>query len=288
MRSTSLLCYDEKMRERKLIVTRYRIQKKDFPKQKIALVTDLHDRPCESLFPLLKEEQPDLILAAGDLGERHEPGMSEWTVEKMDKRQGISRASRFFSRLIKLLDCLSNPLNREPQWDEKVSREFLRDASKIAPVFYSLGNHEWYLTEEDKQVIRQSGVTFLNNRDVSFSLPNGQKLRIGGLSTIYDLEWLHTFAEKSGPKILLCHHPEYYPRYIKDTDCDTFDLIVSGHAHGGQWKIFGHPFLAPGQGFFPKYAYGVYDNKLVVSSGISNTANVPRFGNPPELVIIET
>lgn len=53
-------------------------------------------------------------------------------------------------------------------------------------------------------------------------------IRIGGLATRYDLDWLYTYASKPGYKILICHHPEYYRRYIKDTEWDTFDLIVSG------------------------------------------------------------
>lgn len=281
-----MLCYDWKMRKEKPVVTRYHIENISLLNLQIALLTDLHDRPCEGLLELLEQENPDLILIAGDLGERHEPGMSEWTVEKMDKHQGISRMSRCFSRLIKVLDCLSNPRNRKMQWDEAVSRKFLEDASRIAPVFYSLGNHEWYVTDEDQDVMQRCGVTLLDNRDIEYRLSDGQMLRIGGLSTAFDLEWLTTYSQKTGPKILLCHHPEYYPRYIRNTQQDTFALIVSGHAHGGQWKIFGHPFLAPGQGFFPRYAYGIYDNKLVVSSGLSNTANIPRFGNPVELVMI--
>ena len=111
-------------------------------------------------------------------------------------------------------------------------------------------------------------------------------IRIGGLATRYDLDWLHAYASKPGYKILICHHPEYYRRYIKDTEWDTFDLIVSGHVHGGQWRLGQHGVLAPGQGLFPKYCYGCYDKKLIVSAGLSNTACIPRFGNPTELVMI--
>ncbi len=66
-------------------------------------------------------------------------------------------------------------------------------------------------------------------------------------------------------------------------------LIFSGHAHGGQWRI---PFTnkgvyAPGQGLFPEYCQGVYDGRLVVSAGLSNTTWIPRFFNPREIVVVE-
>jgi predicted MPP superfamily phosphohydrolase len=86
------------------------------------------------------------------------------------------------------------------------------------------------------------------------------------------------------PKILLCHHPEYYERYLKDK---SIDLTVSGHAHGGQWRFFGKGVFAPGQGIFPRYTSGVYDGKLVVSRGLKPARIIPRFFNAPEVVIID-
>ncbi|MCD8150738.1 MAG: hypothetical protein LUE92_14500 [Clostridiales bacterium] len=80
---------------------------------------------------------------------------------------------------------------------------------------------------------------------------------------------------------------------------ETPDLILAagdlmaGHTHGGQWRVFsaggkkrGIPVFAPGQGLFPKYAYGRY-GKMVVSSGVSNTTEILRFGNPCEVVMLE-
>lgn len=89
-------------------------------------------------------------------------------------------------------------------------------------------------------------------------------------------------------KILLSHRPERVKAYKKS----CFDLVLSGHAHGGQVRI---PYLinglfAPGQGLFPKYAGGVYKhNKLIhiVSRGVSYHFLRPRVFNPPEVVVIE-
>ena len=82
----------------------------------------------------------------------------------------------------------------------------------------------------------------------------------------------------------MCHHPEYYEWYpiIKSAD-----LVLSGHAHGGQWRFFGRGVYAPGQGLWPKYTKGVYDGRLVVSAGCSNsTTPVPRLFNPSEVVFV--
>lgn len=100
--------------------------------------------------------------------------------------------------------------------------------------------------------------------------------------------WLSDFAAQPGFKILLSHHPEYYPFIPSE-----ISLVVSGHAHGGQWRFY-DPFkriwrgvLAPGQGWFPKWTKGVYDERLVVSAGLSNTTWIPRINTPTEIVYIE-
>lgn len=97
--------------------------------------------------------------------------------------------------------------------------------------------------------------------------------------TIPDTEWLRNSPD--GYKILLCHHPEYYPLIAPYAD-----LIVAGHTHGAQWRFFGLGVFAPNQGWFPKYSKGKYD-KMIVSAGLTNTTWVPRINNPCELVIVE-
>jgi predicted MPP superfamily phosphohydrolase len=177
----------------------------------------------------------------------------------------------------------------------------LSEASKIAPTYYSCGNHEdgairsWSMRWKNKSGerkyskkaiddINESGVIFLEN---SFVLKNG--MAIGGLASgllnegsVPELSWLDEFCKIDAPKVLLCHHPEYYKKYLRDLD---IDIVVSGHAHGGQWRAFGRGIFAPGQGLFPKYTKGVYDNKLVVGTGLKK-GRIPRFFNPTEVVII--
>lgn len=317
----------------KMITTRYKISAPVKNSLRIALVADLHDRPGDEVLNRLKQEQPDLVLAAGDILERCTEGESQYTKAEMDAWQGLRKKNKIAFGAMKTAMRIGYSMHEKHEFSEGI--EFLQKASEIAPVFYSPGNHEWYFTKEDQKVFSENRIFLLENEDICWDLVenrlvpksecgNNRKavkdvvnknylkaendsesgwnskteiisedeenseniIHIGGLATRYDLDWLHAYAAKPGYKILICHHPEYYRRYIKDTEWDTFDLIVSGHVHGGQWRIGRHGVLAPGQGLFPKYCYGCYDRKLIVSAGLSNTASVPRFGNPTELVMI--
>lgn len=285
----------------KLVITRYKLNSDLHPDirgiLKIALVADLHDRDPKPVLALLRRENPDLIFSAGDLMERKEEGMTQWTDKAMDELQDIKKIWRLVCGAAKVMDVVGGLVlgvdNNKKNWNIGNSRIFLREASRIAPVYMGVGNHEWYFLPEDYEVMKKSKVTLLDNADVPAKLRKaGSRILIGGLSTHYDLEWLKRFSGREGYKVLICHHPEYYLRFIQGTEYDKFDLIVSGHCHGGQWRIFGHSVFAPGQGLFPKYAYGMHDThrsggKLIISAGCVNTANFPRWGNPCELVIIE-
>jgi predicted MPP superfamily phosphohydrolase len=156
---------------------------------------------------------------------------------------------------------------------------FILDMVGIAPTFVGMGNHEEHLKTVVCEKIEKAGAVPLDNRSICF---NG--IIIGGMSTGYDLEWLDSFSSHQGYKILICHHPEYYPKFLKNK---SIDLILSGHAHGGQIRLFGKGLFSPGQGLFPKYTCGVYEGKLVVSRGIGNMVKVPRLFNKSEVVCVE-
>lgn len=273
----------------KLVTTSYSICVPKMPSCKLAMVSDLHDYNADAVIEILKEEKPDLILAAGDMIERCTYGESEFTKDVMNGYQGIVNDGSLRYKLSRFL-LRAGELFHKKEKTDKFGLDFLKQISVIAPVFYGVGNHEWYFFPEDLALFKAHGITLLDNNDAAYSFPKTSqeqmRILIGGLSTRYDLEWLDTFSKKDGPKILICHHPEYYFRHIKGTALDTFDLIVAGHVHGGQWRIGGRGVLAPGQGFFPKYTHGLHDGKLVIGTGISNTACVPRWGNPMEVVII--
>lgn len=106
-----------------------------------------------------------------------------------------------------------------------------------------------------------------------------------------DYAWLDTFVQVPRYRILLSHHPEYWCLEEPMLSNRDIDLVLSGHAHGGQFRLFGQGFFAPGQGWFPKYTSGIHQGKhgrMIVSKGMANTVKfAPRLFNPTEVVYIE-
>ncbi len=245
--------------------TEYRLECDKFEKDVcFAVISDLHAEDPSEAIAILRAARPDYILMPGDIFE--------------------------------LLDGTM---------DDRVEHglHLMKAAAKIAPTFFSIGNHEnggigswrpdWkrFIREERKispqnlEKIAQSGVTLLQNEWV---VRDG--IAFGGLSSglsqpdhLPRVAWLDEFCALDAPRVLLCHHPEYYRQYLKDK---PIDLVVSGHAHGGQWRILGRGVFAPGQGLFPKYTKGVHDGRLVVSTGLKKSGRVPRIFNEPEIVLI--
>lgn len=171
--------------------------------------------------------------------------------------------------------------------------DFLRLSAQQYPTFCSIGNHELRFQGDLLGEIRKTGCKCLNNTSVRFG-----GVQLGGLTSalreqrvpqrlfmtqVPDLGFLHHFAHRPGYKILLCHHPEYYPKYIRQL---PVDLILSGHAHGGQIRFFNRGFYAPGQGILPKYTAGLHENRLLVGRGLGNTAHLPRIHNDPEIIAL--
>lgn len=167
----------------------------------------------------------------------------------------------------------------------------LNALAEVAETYVSIGNHEKHLFVEERNSLKCTKAHILDN-DSILALDS---ILIGGLSsaTVYtnkrkqilppDLDFLREYENKSGFKLLLCHHPEFYPKYIKDTN---IDLIVSGHAHGGQIRIGKTRLFAPDQGIFPKYTSGLYDNRLLASRSVSRTEITPRINNRPEVMVL--
>lgn len=224
-----------------------------------AVVADFHRGNANAVLRSLEKISPDLILAPGDI--------CEDLTDRVDRQDpGI---------------CL------------------LKAMCGIAPVFYSLGNHElarnhrtkskWSsipdtVSDSAKDLIGETGAVFLSDGYTRWC-----GLVIGGLCSGLcnpdgrpHLGWTEQYMREDGFRILLSHHPEYYP--LLPEGCA--DLIVAGHAHGGQWRIGKAGVFAPGQGLFPQYTKGVYDGRLVVSAGIGNLTLVPRLFNPPEIPVL--
>lgn len=243
---------------------------------KIGLIADIHERKNEDSAALLKSAAPDLTAIAGDTLERRF-GEDFKRRKKTDPiKMAIFTTAFYFDTVIKFITRNKNYADPENAY------RFLREAGRLSPTYMSLGNHEERLSDEDYQILAENKITLLDNSDVTAEI-NGQRLIIGGLSSFCDEEWLGRFSQKKGFKLLLCHHPEYYDELIKDKD---IDLVLTGHNHGGQFRFFGKGLLSSTTGLFPKYDRGLFDGRLVVSAGCSNTTVIPRFGNPREVVIV--
>lgn len=188
--------------------------------------------------------------------------------------------------------------------DAQQELTLFRDLAAIAPCYYVTGNHEYWeldvpaLTEQ----ITAAGVTVLDQRCVTVEV-QGQRINLCGVPDPYAMVYvgapdteiqLQSAARDVEPDaytILLAHRPELIETYAAN---GSFDLVFSGHAHGGQVRI---PLLvnglcAPNQGWFPKYAGGRYDvdgTVLLVSRGLSDQAQmgVPRVFNRPEWLVVE-
>lgn len=228
---------------------------------RVALASDLHDNPYERVVDALKREAPDLILIPGDL---------------TDDEQINNGAE--------------STLN------------FLRACAKIAPTFYSPGNHEVRCYHKGnifahptpvpipphyREAVAETGAVFLDNEYTQWgeNLICALSSGLNGHTNQPNAEAMERFKTLSptGLKLLLCHHPEYIPQLTEL----HMDLVVCGHAHGGQWRIFGQGIYSPGQGLFPKYTSGVHNGNCVISRGLGDHTSLPRIFNPNELVMIQ-
>lgn len=201
-------------------------------------------------------------------------------------------------RRVKALDpdviCLVGDI---ADWVHPISGvELLLDGiMDIAPCLYVTGNHEyWSDIDAYRALFARYGLTVLDNEAVALDI-KGQRIMFYGLddpdytrARDYGM-FLNQMppVDTDGFNVLLAHRPdpiEVYSGY-------GFDLVLSGHAHGGQVRI---PFVlnglfAPDEGWFPKYAGGLYDvngTRMVVSRGLSYTRKLPRVFNPPEVVCV--
>lgn len=183
-----------------------------------------------------------------------------------------------------------------------VAISFAQKAVNIAPVYYVNGNHEKRVPEayeKLKQGLTKAGVTILENKATDITIGNETITLIGVNDPTFPMKLVDDAMERNVAhqlasiipdndhyKVLLAHHPEHFNAYAGQVD-----LVLSGHAHGGQLKIpLVGGFVAPGQGFFPKYYEGSYikdGTEMIVSRGVGNSIIPLRINNKPEIVIAE-
>lgn len=222
-----------------------------FDSFRIAQISDLHNSENDKIIEKLRTTDVDIIVITGDM------------IDSRNTKVDVATA-------------------------------FAKEAVEIAPCFYVTGNHEARVWEDYnllKEQLISLGVTVMENEECCLSIGDESISLIGlhdtgfDLNTGIDYTLASVKSEGDNYKILLAHRPEYFDKY------NGVDLILSGHAHGGQIRL---PFIgglfAPGQGFFPKYDSGVYNEEgktMVVSRGLGNSLFPFRVNNNPEIVVVE-
>jgi len=145
--------------------------------------------------------------------------------------------------------------------------EFIERLVNIAPVYFVRGNHED--RNPNSHLLNLSRVTVLDNQSVTRNI-NGNYITIGG----------EIGADQDNYTILLTHTPAF---------ASGADLILAGHIHGGQFRLFGQGILCPDRLLFPRYSSGLYtqgETKMIVSRGIGNSIIPFRVNNTPHIPII--
>lgn len=242
--------------------TVYHIKSARLPKEfdgfKIAHISDFHSHPACGTADIIADFAPDIIAVTGDLVH--------------DDRFSYGEVSALLKRLIEL-----------------------------APIYIVSGNHDLWRPGIDKifNEFREIGAVILDNDSKTVTHGDAEIALFGvrdpfsrvpkvisdDINSSFDSLDLY-----SGYKILLFHRANLYPE-IKNRG---FDLILSGHMHGGQIQIphiggLAAPtssILSKNGMLFPKYCKGIYNENastMIVNAGNANTLPIPRFFNPPEV-----
>lgn len=230
---------------------------------RIAHISDLHNAKIgennKNLIAMLQDAEPDIIAITGDL---------------IDSRNT----------------------------DIEIAIQFAEEAVKIAPCYYVTGNHEARVSEYDdlKNGLTELGIIILEDERVDLD-KNSETITLIGINdpsfksdylfgdseTVVETHLQELMNESYSFTLLLSHRPELFEIYVNN----EVDLVLSGHAHGGQFRLpFVGGLVAPNQGLFPKYDAGLYteeNTNMIVSRGIGNSILPFRFNNRPEVILIE-
>lgn len=227
---------------------------------RLAVVTDFHSSDnADDVVEMLASCAPDAVLLVGDLFDD---------------------------------DTANRPTER--------TLSLMRQLSAQYPCYYVSGNHEAWTGEMDAlyQQTEEAGVTVLRMSSGVLTV-RGQRIALCGIPDPYEMvfsgapdteEQIRQALEdvdSADFTVLLAHRPELLAKYAQF----PLDLVVSGHAHGGQVRIPGvlNGLYAPNQGWFPKLAGGAYTQDgttLIVSRGLAVRTRLPRIFNRPEVVLV--
>lgn len=248
----------------RLEVTSYEVKSDKIPKSfdgyKIIHLSDYHNDTVPELIWEIRDEHPDMIVCTGDMAD--------------DKGTYIP-ALRLTEKL-----------------------------TKIAPCYMVTGNHDLWRSdfEHMETEMQNSGAIFLHNERVIISKEQEQIALSGiddpfyrGNSKIkpYLSEAAGELCGFDGFNMLLFHRANLLDEFLEY----GFDLILSGHMHGGHVRIPGIGGVASPRSswqdneniLFPKYLGGMFksgETTMIVNRGLGNPTFIPRVFNRPEMIII--
>ncbi len=254
----------------RITVTTMEVESERLPKEfdgyRIVQVSDLHNdefgEKNENLLAVIKDAKPDMIAITGDLLD--------------SRRTSVEKAANF-----------------------------VKEAVKIAPCYYVTGNHESRMKKEYGQLeklMEEAGVEVLRNEKQTLE-KEGAAILIAGIDDprfVLASDKVEKMEKAIGKvmtplledvpeeqfRLLLSHRPELFDLYCEY----EFDLVLTGHVHGGQFRIPGiGGIIGPGQGLLPDYDVGLYskaNTNMVLSRGLGQSIVPFRLNNPPELVVV--
>ena len=258
--ASSIIRQNKKLKVRKTTL-KFNKLPQAFDNFKIAQVSDIH---CDkvglsdlSFINKIKNFNPDMIVITGDI-----------------------------------LDSYNNNMD--------IAYNILSQLTIIAPCYFVSGNHELRLPKEYdelKNIMKKLNITYMYNSGLLIT-KNNESLNLVGVEDYnffknednlnHRANFTKTLEKLYSPShfnILLSHRPEKFPIYAEA----KYELIFSGHAHGGQWRVpFVGGIFSPSQGFFPKYTNGNYvlkDSTMIVSQGLGNSSFPIRINNRIELIL---
>lgn len=183
----------------------------------------------------------------------------------------------------------------------EVAYNILAQLSTITKCYFVTGNHEIRLPEELNklvEILNKLGIKYLSNENIVIEKNNTciNLVGIEDFNYFRNRDKVHYYAHHKKAltnnynaetfNILLAHRPEKFSIYTEV----GYELVFSGHAHGGQWNIPGlGRIFSPSQGFFPTYTSGIYEennSKMIVSQGLGNSSFPFRINNKLELIEI--
>ncbi len=248
--------------DNKLKFTEYTIESDKVSKPvRIAFLSDIHSAEYKDegrrLFSLIDKAEPDCVLLGGDV------------FHKYASDESFNATYRLIKNIhLKYNNCC-----------------------------FVTGNHEIQCGKADeiKKSVSSLGINILGEESFVFTSSQGQPFLVGGTDfagigediVLTQKEHFIKKAEETGLFSVLVRH---VPMRV-DGDKKT-DLILSGHNHGGLWRLPKTNLGVAGGGgkVFPRYAYGKYNFEnycLIVGSGITTeTYLMPRLYNPPEVVSV--